>query len=230
MSFTVSIIVIFLLVFMAIFIQYIVSSTELNDPTKLLPVAMITSSDTTKLSFETFSKNVNINRRLLFCINDVANSDELNKYVKPENIFISTRKNMNTLVDNNIYKPSGPDDIFWVNGYYKKHLPNSTIDVICFDYDISVMKHLIHDLENLLNGRTVYIVSNNFRLDKLDDKYLSVISGIFTTTSIGNFTTLHQWKNKIGVSNMWNIPLNMIIEVDFTFNKPLLLSQTDVKK
>lgn len=174
------------------------------------------------------------------------------KYFNPENIFFAIgnhgaktneafwqKDNVSeawaqSLVNNGIYKPSGPEDIFWQCGYYKKHLPNSTIDIICFNsilYTIvdghngcqncecqeKQINQLKSDLDNLPSDRSVYILTHypidsdtamvkNFIWDKIGTKYQKVINGIFTAHTHEPLASLNQWQSNDGISHTWNIP------------------------
>ena len=93
--------------------------------------------------------DVNIEKTIMYKIFD--KKEGLLNYFDPSNIFYAIGNHggktqqtffqkdtvseawTQSIVDNGIYTPSGPDDIFWDIGYYKKPIPNSTIYVICFN-------------------------------------------------------------------------------------------------
>jgi hypothetical protein len=245
MSITVSLIVVVFFIILAITIQYLVRTNIINDPTTLSNVAMITSDLKSIQELEDFSKDVEKEQRLFFYMGENINTINfkyLLKYFYPINIFFITNKiSTNILVENDIYKPSGPDDIFWKCGYYKKHLQNSTIDIICFNYSCQncdcenkQINQLKSDLDNLQPGRKVYILLyfpkysyNNSLFDKISVKYKNVISGIFTSDKNIPLTSLNQWESEYGLANTWNIPNNNI-KVKFPINTPLVLSETDL--
>lgn len=196
--------------------------------------------------------DVGIEKTIMYKIFD--KDQGLLKYFEPENIFYTVGNHgaktdeafwkkdgvsevwAQSLIDNGIYELTGTDadDIFMECGYYKKHLPNSTIDIICFNsilYSIvdghtgcnncvcqdKQIARLISDLDSLSEGRTVYILSHypidsedavykRFIWDKIDKKYQDRISGIFTAHTHTKLTSLNQWESKNGVAHTWNIP------------------------
>ena len=113
-------------------------------------------------------------------------------------------------------------------------MPNSTIDIICFNsilYPIVAGKkgcnkckcqdkqieQLKKDLDNLPPERTVYILTHypidsdavehkRFIWDKIGTKYKKVISGIFTAHTHEPLSSLNNWISKSGPSYTWNIP------------------------
>lgn len=210
-----------------------------------------------KSALEDFSKDIIKEQRLFFYTGDKTSPTKtvmskmfdkdqgLLKYFDPANIFFAVGGEFwqkekvselwtQSLVDNGIYTPVGVTDIFWQCGYYKKHLPNSTIDIICFNsimYSIvdghkgcdncecqdKQITQLKKDLDNLSPNRTVYILThypidsdgvayNRFIWDKIGVKYQNIVSGIFTSYTRTPLASLNQWKSKAGISNTWNIP------------------------
>ena len=203
---------------------------------------------------DNYSREVKKDQRLLFFIGDnfsynfkdydnIFNNEKgLLYYFNPENIFytIANYDSINKeltkiLVNKNIYLPTNINDIFWDIGYYKKHIPNSTIYIICFNsmlysgytggiFNIKQQKQinqLIKDLDSLQPENTVYILTNdpvfsgkstqNFILSKIDDKYKNKISGIFTSHKNNNnnnndLNSTNYWDSSKGKAYEWNIP------------------------
>jgi hypothetical protein len=218
--------------------------------------------------------NVSIEKTIMYKVFD--NNEGLLKYFNPENIFfvvgnhgektnegfrqkdIVSESWTQSLVDNGVYVPTGPGDIFWECGYYKKHLPNSAIDIICFNsimYSVvdghngcqdKQIARLKADLDNLPAGRTVYIITHypddtdgkSFLWDKIGIKYQKVVSGIFTGYTHTPLTSLNQWKSEKGIAHTWNVPsiywrdmdVSSYVKVNFQLNDPLVLSQEDVRE
>lgn len=262
-----SLIVICTLIGMALYIQYLVKSNNLDiNQNSLNYIAMITSDlsqnydkdnnsiNILQLALDNFVKDIKKEQRLLFFIDDTyssINEKNLLYYFNPENIFYTIGNNsvnkelIQSLVSNNIYIPKGPSDIFWDIGYYKKHIPNSTIHIICFNsslytgfsYDLynekqqKQINQLKKDLDSLQEENTVYILTHNpidFIFNKLDNKYKNCISGIFISNKNNNLTSMNAWDSYKGKSYMWNIPMSSYISVQFPLNTPLIMSETDV--
>lgn len=210
------------------------------------------TGDTFSHDLDNNELNVGIEKTIMYKVFD--KDQGLLKYFEPENIFYAVGNHgaktdeafweqdkvseawAKSIVDNGIYTPIGSDDIFWECGYYKKHLPNSTIDIICFNsilYSIvdghngcsncdcqdKQISRLINDLESLPKGRTVYILTHypidsesdnvvykRFIWDKIGTKYQNVIDGIFTAHTHTPLTSLNMWQSKKGIAHTWNVP------------------------
>jgi hypothetical protein len=222
-----------------------------------------------------FTRDVPKEQRLFFFVGDTSTQGDnptkgLLRYFNPSNIFYTVGKTQQafwrkdtalaqSLVDNGIYKPSGPDDIFWDVGYYKKLISNTTNYVICFNSilysgDICPKKQqqqidqLKKDLDSLGPKNSVYILTHypadvstkHFIWNKIGKKYKDRVSGIFTGHSHDPLKSLDSWDTKKGKAYTWNIPsiykaipnkpVSCYIKVPFTLNKPLELAETDVMK
>jgi hypothetical protein len=208
------------------------------------------TGDTFSHDLKETNPNIGIEKTIMYKVFDKKQG--LLKYFEPKNIFYTVGNHggktdeafwqkdgvseawAQSLVDNGIYTPTGPDDIFWECGYYKKHLPNSTIDIICFNsilYSIvdghdgcnncecqdKQISRLIYDLKSLPEGRTVYILTHypidsddvvykRFIWDKITTKYQKVIDGIFTGHTHTPLTSLDTWESKKGTAHAWNVP------------------------
>lgn len=179
--------------------------------------------------------------RLLFYIGDLLqlNGNDILNYFNIDKIFygvtIFSKEWALQLINTGVYIPNSIDDIFMICGYYKKHLPNSLIDIICFNSEQFINEQLIQlktDLnESNKNKRNVYMLIWNYKniWNKIDDKYKSNISGIFTSTQT-KVVSLGNWSSKLGDSHIWNIPNDVsYIEISFPLLKSILIAQTDVK-
>ena len=216
-----------------------------------IPICLLRSA------LDNFSKGVAKEQRLLFFTGDILSHDNkpnLTKSVVMKKIFDGVlnyffHNNIfyavgdfwqddtvrqawaQSLVNNNIYIPRGPDDIFWDTGYYKKLIPNSTIYVICFNSilysDLSThskctdctekqqkqINQLKKDLDSLKPENTVYILYHSKLLEQqfiwnmIGTSYQNRISGIITSDKSNPLNSLDSWS----ISNeenayTWNIP------------------------
>ena len=155
-----SLIVICTIIGIALYIQYLVKSNNLDiNQNSLNYIVMITSDlsqnydkdNILQSALDNFVKDIKKEQRLLFFIDDNYYSNKeknLLDYFNSENIFYTIGNNsvnkefIQSIVSNNIYTPKGLSDIFWDTGYYKKHIPNSTIHIICFNSGLSNEKQI----------------------------------------------------------------------------------------
>ena len=193
--------------------------------------------------------NVAIEKTIMYKIFD--KKEGLVNYFNPSNIFYAVGNHgaktqqafwqkdtvseawAQSIVDSGVYTPSGPDDIFWDTGYYKKLIPSSTNYVICFNSILypflsdhsgcsgdnctkkqqQQIDQLKKDLDSLGPNNSAYILthypidsSSHFIWTHIGQKYKDRISGILTAHTHTRLQNLDSWKSKKGKANTWNIP------------------------
>lgn len=250
--------VIFALIGTAIGILYIVRTTPtiICKPKETDYIAMIMAGTSTEINkhdinynkiLSTYSLDVPVKEnRVMFSIGNTLDLSDVNvlTYFDTDKIFYSpaifSKEWTTHMINSGIYFPKLTGDLFVSCGYYKKHLPNSSIDIICFNSSDKIedqLTQLKYDLtECVKNKKNVYIlIRDSTKIwGKIEDKYKSVISGVLTTSDQNKVVSLGNWKTLKGPSHIWTIPQiyskNKIsyIKVGIPLLNTMSLAQTDV--
>jgi hypothetical protein len=143
---------------------------------------------------------------------------------------------LNKILYYKIFVPKRKEELqlFMECGYYKKHIPNTTMYVILFsDLSDNCIYQINQDLENIYNSKQfVYIICNsNLFWEKVNPKYKSIVRGILSGYGYDKLNNLDTWDIGEYKAHTWNIPpISSYIKIPLPLNEPLELSKSDVWK